>query len=565
MGLLNFKKAEKRAETVVDSGSIGGDLLRALIGGDKLTKKEALEIPAVRACISLIAQRIASLPLKLYDRSGGEVSEVADDVRAAFLNGDTGDTLNSTELINAWVEDYFLSGGAYTYIEKNSVGRVTGLYYVDSGNVSVNFNCQPIYKRYSLMVGGRSYEPYEFIKILRNTGGDGRGHSIIEENPLILSVAYNTMKYENQLVKKGGNKKGFLKSKTRLSADAMAELKRAWRELYSNNSENMIILNDGMEFAESSSTSVEMQLNERKLSAASEICSLFGVPPEMLSGKASEGAKTQFFEGCISPLLTIIEAALDSDLLLEAEKDHRYFAFDTREMTRGDIQKRYNAYAVALQSNIMQLDEVRRLEDLPPLGFNFIKLGLQDVLFNPVTKEIYTPNTNASVKMDELGAVLGGEDDSKDMELRYNPYHDARGRFASGGGGGSGVDKSGGSGIITVEAIGRSVGAKAKNYDVYNPKTGDIVNLVEGSRITKPKDCIMAGKGRERQIDEIDFLVSKYGGDPDKWQKVKGFGYVYDDYGEKRKVELHWYENPECGKVEMKIKIRNGVEYIDDD
>lgn len=119
--------------------------------------------------------------------------------------------------------------------------------------------------------------------------------------------------------------------------------------------------------------------------------------------------------------------------------------------------------------------------------------------------------------------------------------------------------------VIIEETIGHSVGAKAKNYNVLNPKTGEIINLVEGSRITKPKNSIMAGKGRERQIDAIDWLVSKYGGNPEEWQKVKGFGYVYDEYGEERKVELHWYENPECGKVEMKIKERNGELYIDDD
>lgn len=126
------------------------------------------------------------------------------------------------------------------------------------------------------------------------------------------------------------------------------------------------------------------------------------------------------------------------------------------------------------------------------------------------------------------------------------------------------LDKASGSGIIE-ETIGRSLSAKAKNYDVYNPQTGEIINLVEGSRITKPKNCIMAGKGRERKIDEIDFLVNKYGGNPDEWQKVKGFGYVYDKYGEERKVELHWYEEPTVGKVQMKIKVRNGEIYIDDD
>lgn len=455
MGL--FRKSEKRAEEInEDNGAV---LLSALIRGDSMSKAMALEIPAVSACVGLIADRIASLPLRLYDSSGGKVTEVDNDVRTGYINGDTGDTLSGSEMLKAWVADYFLTKGAYTYIYKNSYGKVLGLYYVRSEDVSINSNCKPIFKGYAVCCDGATYLPHEFIKILRNSKGDGRGHSIIEENPLILSVAYNTISFENQLVKKGGNKKGFLKAKNRLTDAAMDKIKEAWKNLYSNNGENVIVLNDGMDFAESSNTSVEMQLNERKISTDTAICSLFGVPYDMLTGNASEAVKVRFFENAVMPVINAIEAALDRDLLLEGEKDHRYFAFDTREATRGDIQTRYNAYAVALQNNFMQLDEVRKLEDLEPLGVNYVKLGLNDVLLDPKTGRIYTPNTNAMVDMGTgSGAVLTNAENGDtieeraDEELRYNPYHDpGNGRFTGGGGSGSGVDKSGGSGIIKAE------------------------------------------------------------------------------------------------------------------
>lgn len=116
-----------------------------------------------------------------------------------------------------------------------------------------------------------------------------------------------------------------------------------------------------------------------------------------------------------------------------------------------------------------------------------------------------------------------------------------------------------------AEYIGRSVGAKAKNYQILNPQTGVFVQLVEGTRITQPKNHIMAGQGRERQIDCIDWLVDKYGGDAVQWTKEKGFGFVADDFGEARMVELHWYQEPTVGKVEMKIKERDGRIYIDDE
>lgn len=116
-----------------------------------------------------------------------------------------------------------------------------------------------------------------------------------------------------------------------------------------------------------------------------------------------------------------------------------------------------------------------------------------------------------------------------------------------------------------TERIGRSVGAKAKNYDVYDPGTGTFVKLAEGTRITQPKNHVMAGKGRDRQIDCLDWLVDKYGGDAVQWTKEKGFGFIEDEYGEIHQVELHWYQEPSVGKVEMKLKYRDGRVYLDDE
>lgn len=99
--------------------------------------------------------------------------------------------------------------------------------------------------------------------------------------------------------------------------------------------------------------------------------------------------------------------------------------------------------------------------------------------------------------------------------------------------------------------IPQSVGAKQKDILVKLPD-GRKVMLTPGSRITKVQT--IAGLGRNRQIDIVDILTTKYpGSDALKWQKKKGIGYVDFD-GESYKAELHWYEEPTVGKVEFKIK-----------
>ena len=429
MGL--FSRKEKRSVVECED-----TFLSALIGGSsEVTKAEALQIPTVAACVNLIADRISALPIKLYRQEDKEVIEITEDDRLNMLNHDTGDTINATELKKLWVRDYYLGKGSYTYIERNLFNEPTGLLYVDETRLAVAPGVDPIHKTYSIQVNGRVYFPYQFLKILRNSKGFGTGTSIISEDPLALAIYYNTMKFENATIRKGGNKKGYILAKNKLSQDAMDKVKEAWRKLYSNSydtKDNAVVLNDGLDFKESSSTSVELQLNENKRTNADEICKLFCMPADVLNGKADEHMISQFVQNCLMPLINTIESALDTDLLTEAEKaGHYYFAFDTSELTRGDFASRMNAYAVALQNNIYQLDEIREMEDKPPLGFNFIKLGLDAVLVDPKTREIYTPNTGRLEKMN--AEHLTDEQLRAILEERYNPYHDpVTGRFTTG-------------------------------------------------------------------------------------------------------------------------------------
>lgn len=384
-------------------------LLQAGLLTDTITKAEALNIPSVAGCVELISNTIAILPIKLYKDTGGKI-EIVEDNRVNLLNDDTGDTLDGFQFKKAIVEDYLLNGAGYAYINKER-NNVKSIHYVDYGNVSVIMNVDPIFKSYDIMVNGKTYRDFEFIKVTRKTKDGVTGEGIIKENKEILSVAYNSLVYENVLVKTGGNKKGFLKSQRRLSKEAIEELKAAWNNLYKNNTENVIVLNEGLEFQESSNTSVEMQLNENKKTNSTEICKLFNVPPILLEGNANstDAIYNNFIKLAILPILNAIETALNKDLLLPSEKESFFFAFDTKDLLKGDMEKRYKAYEVAVKNGILQIDEVRYKENLEPLGLDFIKLGLQDVLYNPKTKEIYTPNTNKTADMDKLDKLEGGE------------------------------------------------------------------------------------------------------------------------------------------------------------
>ncbi|WP_245602196.1 phage portal protein [Peribacillus kribbensis] len=400
-----YQKEERATleELLLSAGIITGDI----------TKQEALSIPAVSACTDLISDTIASIPVYLYKADNGKVTKMESDDRVKLLNDDTKDTLDAFQFKKALVEDYLLAGSGYSYIERKR-NKVKSLHFVSNSNVSVNMNADPIHKSYDILVNGETYRDFQFIKLTRKSKDGVTGTGIIKENNKILSVAYNSLIFEEVLVKTGGNKKGFLKSQGKLSKEAIEELKQAWNNLYKNNSENVVVLNNGLDFQEASNTSVEMQLNEQKKTNSMEICKIFLTPHSILEGIATEDVYNNWFKNCIVPKLKAIETALNKDLLLPSEKESFYFAFDTSELIKGDMEKRFRAYEIAAKNGIMQIDEIRYRENLEPLELNFIKLGLQDVLYNPQTKEIYTPNTNKSTNMEKpgVGASEGGEDNA---------------------------------------------------------------------------------------------------------------------------------------------------------
>lgn len=392
-------------------------LLQAGILKDEITVTEALNIPSVSSSIELLSNTIAILPIKLYKDGGEKVEIIRGDNRVSLLNDDTGDTLDGFQFKKAIVEDYLLNGAGYAYIHKER-NKVKSLHYVNNKDLAINIGIDPIFKDYDILVNGQTYRDFEFIKVTRKTKDGITGKGIIDENKKMLSVAYNSLQFENILVKTGGNKKGFLKSQRRLSKEAIAELKQAWNNMYQNNTENVIVLNEGLDFQEASNTSVEMQLNENKKTNSMEIFKLFNVPPALLEGNTkSEDIYNTFIKIAVLPILNAIETALNKDLLLPSEKESFYFAFDTRDLLKADMEKRFKAYELAVKNGVFQIDEVRRMENLEPLGLDFIKIGLQDVLYNPTTKEIYTPNTNKTADMDNLETLEGGEKDkNRDKE-----------------------------------------------------------------------------------------------------------------------------------------------------
>ena len=390
IALFDFmkKKVTNNIQQQLNDQSIQLDdvLLQALLNGEPITREKALTLPVVSSAVDFISGTIASMPIKLYKYKQGKVSEVENDTRTKLLNGDTGDTLNAYQMKKAMVEDYLLGKGGYSVIRRDR-NEITGLFYVKDVYVSILENADPVYKYRLFEIAVKQYKTFEILTLLRNTKDGARGKGVIDEISKALETAYSTLIYQLGLVKSGGNKKGFLKSERKLGQEEINALKNAWKRMFANNTESVVVLNNGLSFQESSNTSVEMQLNESKKTLRDEINSVFHISDDF----------NLTFKEAIYPIIKAFETELNSKLLLENEKRYMFFEFDVKEIVRANLKERYEAYRMAKEIGMKTINEIRKEENMNYIeGLDIIPFSLADVLYDTKNGTYFTPNTNTT-------------------------------------------------------------------------------------------------------------------------------------------------------------------------
>ena len=375
--------------------------LHALVSDDKITVEDAASISTVMGCVDFISSNVASLPINIYRRDEQSIEPVVGDYRNRLLNAETGDLLDAYQWKKRMAADYLLYGSAYTYVDK--VGNaIRSLRYINPKSMSAIPNTDPIFKTVDFYVQGTYVRDYEVLRILRNTNNGYKGIGIVDQANRPLSIIMDGLLYERSLFRSGA-RKGFLKSAKRLSESALKQLTRAVKRLFSNSDDNVVVLNSGVEYQPAGQTAVETQLNEMKKTNAEEICKMFCVAPSVLAGGASEEDRRNSIINAVIPVVDALESALNRFCLLEAEKGDLFIKIDRDKLLDVSQLERFQTYEIGKRNGWMMVDEIRQRENLPPIDFDYINIGLDSVLYDPKTKQVYTPNTNQSVQLDQKG------------------------------------------------------------------------------------------------------------------------------------------------------------------
>nr|DAW13034.1 MAG TPA: portal protein [Caudoviricetes sp.] len=371
----------------------------------RVTRQQALSVPAVASALFLISGIIAGIPVRMYKREGNTIAEILDDERIKLLNIETNSILGAYETKQAMINDLIMEGACYCYIGKNG-NSAESLQYLPKHRVSLLDNGKLIDRQIYYLVDGNYYDNFNIMSAVRNCSDGVHGRGLLDDNAMHISSMYNALVYENGVISKGV-RKGFLKSEGRLTVKALEALKKAWRYMTSKlGTSDVIVLNKGITFESADSTAVENQLNESKQTNADLIYKIFGFTDKTF---IDEKAFNIFVKTTIMPIVNCFIEAINRSLLLETEKGSYYFSLDMNDLLKADMLTRFNAYKTALESNWINVDEIRKREDLSPMGIDFVSMNLANVFYYPKTKKVYTPNTGAFGDLTTLKAEKGGE------------------------------------------------------------------------------------------------------------------------------------------------------------
>lgn len=393
--LFTNKTADEADKPKHDNGD---DLLEALIHGREITREMAMSIPKVSSCANRIADTVAMIPFRLYEQTsedGRVVSrEITDDNRTRLINQYTGDTLTGYEFKKALILDYLLGKGGFAFISRSG-NAITSLHYVEDRVIQPMKNSDPIFKSYSYQINGHTYDDFEMFRVLRSTTDGCTGRSLLKEISKAIETAYSALLYELRITQTGGIKRGFLETESPVNDEKVRErIKKAWARMYSGDqSENVILLTNGIKFKEASQTPLDMQLDKIRADMNKDIQEAFGVAEK----------DEDFLNHTIKPILSAFVNAQNAFLLLEKEKNTKYFIADIRDLEKNS------------EKALLSINEARYRDDLPTVpGLDIIPLSLGTTFVDVKTGQFYTPNTGETYSTGSDGkqneSKMGGDE-----------------------------------------------------------------------------------------------------------------------------------------------------------
>jgi len=345
--------------------------------GVRVDELRAMQTSAVYACVKILAETVASLPLHLYKKGKNGKNETAEQHPLfSCLYETPNDEMTSFEFRETMMTSLLLWGNAYARkIKKN--GHVTELWYLKPNLMTVERDTQTgkIKYTYSDDITNQTYvyRPDQVFH-LKSLSIDGvTGLSPIAQAREAVGLSLATEEYGAKFFGNGARPGGVLEHPGILKDPE--KLRESWNKVYqgTRNSHKVAVLEEGMKYHTIGIAPEDAQFLETRKYQVNEICRIFRVPPHLVGDleRATfsniEHQSIEFVQHTIRPWLVRWEQAISRSLLDEKERLLYFAKFNVDGLMRGDYKSRMEGYAVGRQNGWLSANDIRGLEDLPPI------------------------------------------------------------------------------------------------------------------------------------------------------------------------------------------------------
>ena len=428
--LFGFGQArDKPVDKAADAGY--SFLFGRTTSGKPVNERTAMQTTAVYACVRILAEAVASLPLHVYEyQDDGGKKLVHEHPLYYLLHDEPNPEMTSFVFRETLMSHLLIWGNAYAQIIRDGAGRVLGLYPLlpdkmevqrdDRGNIyyvySRNSDENPMLKEY-----GNIKLKAEDVLHIPGLGFDGLiGYSPIAMAKNAVGMTLACEEYGASFFANGANPGGVLEHPGVLKDPS--KVRESWNSVYRgvNNAHKIAVLEEGMKYQQIGIPPEEAQFLETRKFQINEIARLYRIPPHMVGDldKSSfsniEQQSLEFVKYTLDPWVIRWEQSLQRSLLLPGEKGKYFIKLNVDGLLRGDYQSRMNGYAVGRQNGWFSANDIREMENM-----------------NPIPDEeggnLYLVN-GAMTKLADAGAFAGADDGQQKEEEKLPAQENSRKR-----------------------------------------------------------------------------------------------------------------------------------------
>jgi HK97 family phage portal protein len=372
-----FKSRDKPIKNYL-SGSVYEFFFGRTSSGKSVNERSAMQTTAVYACVRILAETIASLPLHTYKYTKDGKEKATEHQLYYLLHDEPNPEMTSFAFRETLMSHLLLWGNAYAQIIRDGRGQVVALYPLLPDKMRVDRNTSgELYYEYHSDKGVFILNKDDVLHI-PGLGFDGLiGYSPIAMAKNAIGMAMATEEYGASFFANGANPGGVLEHPGVVKDPK--KIRDSWNQVYqgSSNAHRIAVLEEGMKFQQIGIPPEQAQFLETRKFQINEIARLFRIPPHMVGDleKSSfsniEQQSLEFVKYTLDPWVIRWEMSMQKALLLPSEKRTYFIKLNVDGLLRGDYQSRMTGYSIGRQNGWLSSNDIRELENMNSIPEEF--------------------------------------------------------------------------------------------------------------------------------------------------------------------------------------------------